>query len=73
MSRLEVEPEDYGLVVVAEASAEDIQAAYMLGLVFHADPYLDGVVIGEGEVAQADIRDPDSVHEAALVRHAPIL
>src|SRR3569833_515265 len=59
------------LVVVAEAAAEDVDAARMLGIGLHPDAQPDRVVVGHVEICKRYLRDLHPVDIGAVLGHAP--
>src|SRR5271163_3738587 len=67
------QPQDDGLVVIAEAAAEDVDPAGVAGVGLDLDLEPDRMVTGKIEVAQRHRRDFHAVDERPLPRHAPAL
>src|SRR5271170_7521186 len=67
------QPQDDGLVVIAEAAAEDVDPAGVAGVGLDLDLEPDRMMAGEIEVAQRHRRDFHAVDKRALPGHAPAL
>src|SRR5688572_8005187 len=68
-----MQPHQDVLVVVAEALAEDVDPAGVLGALPDADTHPDRVVLWQVDVPDRDIRDPNAVNEGAGLGDAPSL
>src|SRR5271166_2962099 len=67
------QPQDDVLVIIAESTAEDVDAAGMLRVRLDLDPQADRMVARNVEVRRRDRRDPHYVDERAFRGHAPAL
>ena len=68
-----VRAQDDALVVVAEAFAEYVHAAHVLGILFYAHPHTDGMVLRDFQVTEPYARNLHAVHKAAFLRNGKML
>src|ERR1700733_5041939 len=61
------------LIVIAEPSAEDVDAAWMARVRLDLDPRSNRMVIGEVEIFRSQRRDSHAVDKRAIGRHSPAL
>ena len=66
-----VSAQDDVLIVIAEAAAEDVYTARILGILLHPDAQPDRVVGGDVEVLERDRRNLDAIDIGAVARDAP--